>query len=1021
MLPPARPRSSQGSYRPLFTQSTVNTEHHNLNKSGKKQGKGEEMFDPIESDTESFYEKQQMHSTKRLRLSRTPGSNHRTLSTGKGPLSNVKQFKIPPLPLSYSSEAPHGSKEAPTEEDSDSQVPRRHFVQELVDAVGQNEQIFSPSEDEEATAAGTGQHPQPEAAVSDKHDTPSKSVSQLMRPPSRTSMTPFTDAALHHLEHSEKPQASDVDRSKISQPEQSTISTETATPDYLATTETERRQKEAKKQQEKRAPREKMAEDKGLTAEKEEQERLETEAANVQVERKESERKARELWKEKKAEEIRIAKEKAEQEALAKEEEAARLPEETAEIARLAEEKAETARLATKKAEADRKREEMRAAAEEKARQGKENAKAKAQRFKEVEEKKRRDRAAYLEGHQAADKLLADKRAEREKTRREEELAREGEKMMSAAEGARQLEAEKAKTPKSAPKTPKAPENRSSTPGTTKYPPRTDEQKIQRRQREAKKKAEETRKKQEESKRAWERAHFAADETVKDPANKLPSSATRLSSSAVGPALSSSPISSKSSAAPLRSSLKGSRANSALRRSASHIEAPPRESPDWTRSGGSAQTPITTYRATPPKSLRDINISLGPMHTIPLKPPRDVDSSKIPAGQKKPVQSRLSITVDRKMKGRIMDPPAAPKMGLVEELVVSSDNEDDSDSVSTWYSEDERNGICRSSKAGPSSKSKNRPAASDNRPLAEIPGSTAPLSSNIDPALRGEDTRMSEAHTAQSATPSTTASTSLPEKKSISRSPARQKSKTVSSSSGSGVEPEESDDSRSSSVEEVDSTVSKAGVESSGHLYISQESTQQSDNVSKVNGAKAQVPTMDGARSTLSQSSCEASAQPQRPMSPPSTNSTDIDEAVNAQIQSEIRASLSPAKPRKDPPAVREPDINKDAGAPEPTPHTNRLQVKKAVKPNKFRYPKLSEIMEAAREDLPRPGSHPESSSVRGAEEPKAFEMEDDLSSDSDDSKSDSDDDSGVTPSKSKQHSWVKSLTKRKFHAFSAE
>ena len=70
---------------------------------------------------------------------------------------------------------------------------------------------------------------------------------------------------------------------------------------------------------------------------------------------------------------------------------------------------------------------------------------------------------------------------------------------------------------------------------------------------------------------------------------------------------------------------------------------------------------------------------------------------------KQAIQTKLNVTVDGKLKGRLLEPPTPPKSSPPEQILVSSD-EDDRQTISTFYSEDERNGVRKPAKAGPSKK-----------------------------------------------------------------------------------------------------------------------------------------------------------------------------------------------------------------------------------------------------------------------------------------------------------------------------
>ena len=181
------------------------------------------------------------------------------------------------------------------------------------------------------------------------------------------------------------------------------------------------------------------------------------------------------------------------------------------------------------------------------------------------------------------------------------------------------------------------------------------------------------------------------------------------------------------SEAPLRSSLK--RTSSSVRRSISVIDLDTLDVQD------SRNVSIPAKKSTQDKgssslgkkiaaSLIESNLGSGSSKDKAKAPKRtgtkDLHVKKEPIVKKEPVvkmektQTKLNnITRDRKMKGRVIDPPIPPKPALQEEIVLSSDSER---SVSSYYSDDD------TPKPGPSIRRK---------PISRTPESVAPFKQGL--------------------------------------------------------------------------------------------------------------------------------------------------------------------------------------------------------------------------------------------------------------------------------------------------
>jgi len=296
-----------------------------------------------------------------------------------------------------------------------------------------------------------------------------------------------------------------------------------------------------------------------------------------------------------------------------------------------------------------------------------------------------------------------------------------------------------------------------------------------------------------------------ADQRRKSMTPAVPKSSAINSSSAVQDhLLSSSPLASRSNIdTPLRSALKHS--NSALRRSVSWIDD----------AGPTQPAPLPAaisdgYRRRPVKSLVEINKELvdaassGPKQFSKIKAQHGTtQASSKDPAAKGKVQTKLNVIRDTKMKARVVEPPVTSQVTPQKQTANSSSEDDDIWSVSSDEDPD-GNG---NAKAGPSSK---KSIYRGNSSTAKE--GTKPVSalSNIDPALQTIKVEQDATTISASLTRSSSQPTSSSQNKSTSRSPALAESEAVSTIS------ESSSDSDSDSASQPDSNVGSSDPLSNG-------------------------------------------------------------------------------------------------------------------------------------------------------------------------------------------------------------
>ena len=989
------------------------------------------IFDLAESDTESFHEKQRMHSGKRRKLHTT------VLEDATSPYAQQKstpsrkdgQFLVPSIPKPHSS----GTRIPLTELGRAGHRNESQFfpkpAQEARMSMGDDDQAYSERnvETHEQLQADLGRHAKPnleqqkqveELVVRDAPDAPQASSQAT------TTWSQNSSSATNAVKNGTKSNENFLDLEDLSSKGREDHREDQDVEDDLLHQEAERLADEPEEQQRKELAREQKADEQRLAEDA-------TEKNTV------AEKKAKDRATERRDQEIRLAAEKAaDQEKLH--------AEELAGAERAKEAKAKETVLAE---------------------------------FKEAKEAKSREKRL------AEDRKIAEKLA-RERQSNEKLFAKEAEKMMLGADGARQLETERTekKKAKVASKLHGATIGAVETPEKTlKKPPRIEGQRGGRTKLETQKRVDKANtpeeKNAQEEKNVRDRAQSLAKDnageseqgrktaeekqekvkavkgqdkrkiaatdvpnprgsseprsrgsaTPSEPRSEafrkrssmtpaLPGSSVRkYSGSDHADVMSSSPLVSRSSNldVPLRSALKQN--SSALRRSVSFVEGGlPLPKLDLPSEASASKS--KTSATQPIKSLREINEDILASRSLSLSKPSSVSPSgqgsvgkgaKTAPDQKGKVQTKLNVTRDKKMKGRVIDLPIPPTTTPKQEIILSSD---DDESPSPCYSGEklEHDG---NAKAGPISRKLNaQREAAHEKDLVHSKSSQSP----IDPAIQ----RMSAVRERTSVPASTSSPNArtkvLIQQKSTSRSPARLMSETLSQSSGSESEPA----SEPESVSEEDLGAAKESQFPSSDNTKSGRSAFNKGNTSpnkvvKVNIVNSKNPIHS---SQSSQSSGASSTQPNEIVSM-AKDAEHIDQSADMQLLHECRQSIAPTCRKKVIPVangtvdgIGSPPRNQGLG------RDGRLP--NGIRPANYKYPKITELKKAA-EAEPMPTFSVRTASQKRRASPLVYLGS--SSSDDDDSSSSPDDDkvsighTAPTASSSQTSSGIRGLLKRMF------
>ena len=416
----------------------------------------------------------------------------------------------------------------------------------------------------------------------------------------------------------------------------------------------------------------------------------------------------------------------------------------------------------------------------------------------------------------------------------------------------------------------------------------------------------------------------------------LPRSSVTKSSSNQGEIITSSPLAAKSAKnleRPLRSALK--QGSSALRRSVSFMDGLEDNSgPKIGSSPSPVKTDSNTARSRPFKSLLEINrdiLSGIPTQSKSLKSTSASNGSgsqaaKTSGAKKEMIQMKLNITRNVKGKDRIINPPipaepiSKPEMG---DFFSTSE-----DSVSSFLSDEEvwPNG---SSKAGPSSRKSARQMKSS---LEEVAAKSDPSDALIDPEIHKikveMDTNATPALPARSISRSVTSSQQV----STSRSPTQATHGTTSLSSDSA---HDSDTSESDSSEES----SSSSEEDSNNEPNGKTTPLINNGSSKV----VKVLVLSPKATPVAQSSQDSSSSKARSQTTASMNShvKRIDQGAYKPLRGEFDRSVPNESAQ--PPAIR-----KNSAQEKPAPPTYPKIDRHGTHPAYYRYPKLSELKKMA-------------------------------------------------------------------------
>ena len=979
---------------PRHLRSTAEPEHaQNVGSSSRTLRSSDPIFDPIESDTESFHEKQQMQSAKRLKSSKTTAASFTSPkeSDEAGADRRDGQFLVPTFPQSRKNGASISLSEVTTPAQCEKiQKPRRDPRDENMS--DQNVPKRHGKHDAEPL-----EHAQSEPYDNDRTNLDRETPKETTVHNDLVDATQTSSQANTAWSQDSNKSANGTAESIVQQGGNH-VSSQGQKPDETVCLDHDANG---------------VVRNPGDNRFAREAERLAEEAEELQEKKR---------IREKKDEEKKLARDTLEKENVAKKE--------------VAERRANEERLADVR-EAKEKKARAEESAQAKKAKAKEEELAEAQRIEE-----KRVNAARL----AEEKKITEKLA-RERQTKETALAEEANKVMLAAEGAKQIEAEKKEKEKEKEKEREREKARLKELAAKKQ---ADEAKADEKTREAQGKNREKKAREEQrarenpqkpadidSKDTKHRAHRAgtAQETttalreqglknladgdvqtlrdspeMRSRASTDPSASSNIagrkrSMTPVIPgcfvtkfspyegSLRSSPSSSRSSGnmdAPLRSALRHT--PSALRRSVSSVsfDVPPRAKlneyiPPTSKSrslkGINNELATKSSSATNPPKNPSRTASIAPSET-PMKsliPKKSSDSkiTKIPAKNGK-VQTKLNVTREvKKKKGRAVDPPIMSKRAPEKEIVLSSGEDTSTSEEPVWQT--------GNAEAGPSARKPIFPVTtSQEKKTAEVKSSGVAL----DPVLR--NIRVEKHRTAAPATlPRSTSklnTTSL--QKSTSRSPALALSETLSLSSGSASSIASDSELESDAWVQLQASSSKTptGAKNGKLAPVTVEGSSKAVNVG-VKQPEGYLQSKASSQSSQALSTCSRSAISMH------GDGKHVDQAADKQLQLESQQSI----PR---PRVKQSSSTTNGGADgkvinQGLDHAGRLP--NGIRPAYYKYPRLSELQKVPQ--AVTPGVNPKldtSSSQPLSASPVGKSGSDKSSSDSDDSSSSSDEDEDV-------------------------
>ena len=655
---------------------------------------------------------------------------------------------------------------------------------------------------------------------------------------------------------------------------------------------------------------------------------------------------------------------------------------------------------------------------------------------KELTEAKRMEETAVNEVRSSGEKKTSE-RLTRERQISETLLAEEANKLMLAEDGAKQIEAEKERTKKARREELEANEqaNEEKADERARGLQGKDRDKKAREAQRAREKAQkladietkDAKGKAPPARTVCETATTLRDKTQKlmaeRNAQKLKESSERQSRASTNPATSSMSIGPKRSMTPRipgpsvtnpSPHLNSLRTSPRSNRSSGNMEAPIRsalrQTPGAVRRSASSvsfdvppPTRLNAYSAPTPnrKSLREINDELAtkpsPVTSLATNPPRTVSNppskapiktlilKKVPEGKiaKTPakngkIQTTLKVTREpKKLKGRAITPSVKPTEAPKEEIFLSSGEDSSTSEETVWQT--------GNAEAGPSSRKPTFLAGSQRTKFAEVKSSGA----RIDPTIRNVKTekKTRAAPAGLSRCTSTLDKTTL--QKSTSRSPALALSETISVSSGSASSTASVSDLDSDSEDESEapSPMTSTGTKSGTRAPVTKKGFSNA-----VNEA-IKRPEYHSNSKTSSQSSSQVSSSPSCSSISVKGDGERIAEAADKQLQLESRHSVPNSRVSQASSstngAVNKEIINQGLD------HAGRLS--NGIRPANYKYPTLSELQKLPRAVTPKAGPRRNtfSSQPIGAS-PVEPSGSDSSSSDSDTSSSNSDEEEDV-------------------------
>ncbi len=980
------------------------------------------IFDPIESDTESFNEKQQMQSAKRLRSSKTPTTSSKSLDASDevGVDRRDGQFLVPSLPQSHTNgarkslcAAQHESVPGPGRISRDADItvqsdPKRHSEP---DTESCEDAQSKPCENDHQT---TGQETPRRTTTCDNHVDAVQNLSQAT-----TTWSQESNSSGNGTAESNVPQRNNRVSSQLQNRDEKKHLVHDVVGE-ASNSETHRFADGVKRlAEETEAQHEKMR----ISEAKAEEKRLAHEAMeNSIVAKKEA--------ADRKTKEKTLADKKSAKEGKAR-----------------AEESAQVRKANAKEVEfADAKQKEETGVNE--ARLLEENTTSeRLARERQMREKLLAEEANRLNLSTEGAKQIEAERKEKEKARREELAAKRNANEAKADEQAREAESKKSdkkaqraqeNAQKLAGVESKAAKNQVHQDWTTQATARTSREQAQKRlaDQEVQRVKDSSEVHSRDSTDLSTTAGPKRSMTPLVPGSSVIKSSPYLSSS------DSSPLSNRSSGnmdAPLRSALR--QTPSALRRSVSSVsfDLPPQAKPN----GHIPSTPkpksiqeINKNLTTKPSSVTDLSEntlkiesktpSKVPVKTVPKKTP-DGRITKTPAKNGK-VQTKLNVTREpKKLKGRADDPPIssvqapkqapkqalrqAPKQAPKQEIILSSGDESSTSEEPVWQT--------GNAKAGPSSRKPIYPSAtSQEKKISEVQSSGA----SIDPALGDKKLEKDSQVTPATVSSSTPKASMTSLQKSISRSPAMALSETISLSSDSDPSSDSNTttESRSDSEEEEEeesqtpSSETPTGAKNGKLVPVTRNGVSKAVNV----GVKRAERDLES--KSFSQTSSEASSS--RPHSTISMHGDrkHVAQTADKQLQLESRQSIPDSRTNRasstTKSGVNDKVINQGLN------HAGRLP--NGIRPPYYKYPHLSELQKLPQEVTPEEPKVDTASSQSFGASLVEKSGSNESSSESEDISSDSNEDDDVdeapsqTSSKKKPglSSGVRSLVKRRLN-----